>query len=55
LAWLLAKKAAIQANRMLPTESNTISMSVNTAAGVDKNPSSAWSKLSSFLILILVF
>ncbi|XP_027854440.2 regulator of telomere elongation helicase 1 homolog [Aphis gossypii] len=42
LAWLLAKKAAIQANRMLPTESSAISMSVNTAAGVDKNPSSAW-------------
>uniref|UniRef100_A0A2S2P209 Regulator of telomere elongation helicase 1 homolog n=1 Tax=Schizaphis graminum TaxID=13262 RepID=A0A2S2P209_SCHGA len=41
LAWLLAKKAAIQANRMCLTESN-ISMSVNTAAGVDKNPGSAW-------------
>jgi len=47
LAWLLAKKAAIQANRMCPTESN-LTISINTAAGVDKNPNSAWSKLHIF-------
>jgi len=43
----LAKKAAIQANRMCPTE-NSLTMSINTAAGVDKNPNSAWSKLKYF-------
>jgi len=47
----MAKKAAIQANRMCPTESS-ISMSVNTAAGVDKNLGSAWSKLSNFLVVV---
>jgi len=47
----LAKKAAIQANRMCPTESN-LTVSINTAAGVDKNPNSAWSKLTHFLVLV---
>lgn len=47
----MVKKAAIQANRMGLTENN-ISMSVNTAAGVDKNPNSAWSMFLLFFICI---
>lgn len=43
----MVKKAAIQANRMCLTENN-ISLSVNTAAGVEKNPNSVWSMV--FLI-----
>lgn len=49
LAWLMAKKAAIQVNRIGLTENN-ISMSVNTAAGIDKNPNSAWSMFKSYFI-----
>ncbi|XP_050420877.1 regulator of telomere elongation helicase 1 homolog isoform X2 [Adelges cooleyi] len=41
LGWLMAKKAAIQANRMGISEKN-ISMTVNMAAGIEKNPNSAW-------------
>lgn len=49
LAWLMVKKAAIQVNRICVTENN-VSMSVNTAAGIDKNPNSAWSMFYSCII-----
>jgi len=51
LAWLMAKKAAIQVNRICPAESH-ITTEINTAAGVIKNPNSAWSKVSHFLVLV---
>lgn len=44
LAWLMAKKAAMQVNRISLTTENGLSASVNAAAGVDRNPNSAWSE-----------
>lgn len=52
LAWLMVKKAAIQANRMCLVD-NDVSVSINNAAGLDKNPNSAWSNSKILLLFIL--